>query len=36
MDTSMNIHESIVTNCNVPDIKVAEQLIPDELNVKNL
>lgn len=34
MDTSMNIHESIVTDCNIPDIEVADQLIPDELNVR--
>ena len=34
MDTSMNLHESIVTDCNIPDIEVADQLIPDELNVR--
>jgi hypothetical protein len=27
----MNIHESVITDCNVADIDIASQLIPDDL-----
>jgi len=31
----MNIHESIITNCNVADIEIADQLIPAIANVNS-
>ncbi len=35
MDTSMNIHESIVTDYNIADIEVTSELIPDDLNINS-
>lgn len=35
MDTAINIHEVIITNCNIADIEVADELIPADLNVRS-
>ena len=35
MDALMNIHESIITDRNVADIEIADQLIPDNLNIRS-
>jgi hypothetical protein len=35
MDTAMNIHEAIITNNDIADIEVVDELIPDNLNVSS-
>ncbi len=35
MDTSMNIQEAVITNNDIADIEVADELIPKNLNVNS-